>query len=155
MAYFDDPAHRAQWEKELAALREERQRRISAGVTRATRANPAKRGEEPAPGNSANLPTFEELVRQAAERRMNKAPRKSAEPSVPQKQPAENHAENLQEKRPEKRPEIRRENPAARGTIRERITFSQLLAEEENRRQLTPPDSGAEKRREMEAGNAR
>ena len=149
MAYFDDPAHRAQWEKELAALREERQRRISAGVTR------ARNGQEPAPGNSANLPTFEELVRQAAERRMNKAPRKSAEPSVPQKQPAENHAENLPEKRPEKRSEIRRENPAARGTIRERITFSQLLAEEENRRQLTPPDSGAEKRREMEAGNAR
>lgn len=148
MAYFDDPAHRAQWEKELAALREERQRRISSGVTRA---NPAKRGEEPAPGNSANLPTFEELVRQAAERRMNKAPRKSAEPSAPQKQPAENHAENL----PEKRPKISRKNPAARGTIRERITFSQLLAEEENRRQLTTPDSGAEKRREMEAGNAR
>lgn len=151
MAYFDDPAHKAQWEKELAALREERQRRISSGVTRANPANPAKRGEEPAPGNSANLPTFEELVRQAAERRMNKAPRKSAEPSAPQKQPAENHAENL----PEKRPEIRRENPAARGTIRERITFSQLLAEEENRRQLTTPDSGAEKHREMEAGNAR
>lgn len=152
MAYFDDPAHRAQWEKELAALREERQRRISSGVTRA---NPARRGEEPAPGNSANLPTFEELVRQAAERRMSKAPRKSAEPSAPQKQPAENHAENLPEKHPEIRPEIRRENPAARGTIRERITFSQLLAEEENRRQLTTPDSGAEKRREMEAGNAR
>lgn len=145
MAYFDDPAHRAQWEKELAALREERQRRISAGVTR------ARNGQEPAPGNSANLPTFEELVRQAAERRMNKAPRKSAEPSAPPKQPAENHAENLQEKRPE----IRREYPAARGNIRERITFSQLLAEEENRRQLTTPDSGAEKRREMEAGNAR
>ena len=131
MAYFDDPAHKAQWERELAALREERQRRMASGPARVRRG-----GQEPArtePERSARLPSFEELVRQAGERRENKGLRKPEEQA---EVPLKNHPEKT----------------VPRGTIRERITFSQLLAEED-RRQLTAA-AGAGKQRVMEAGNA-
>lgn len=126
MAYFDDPAHKAQWEKELAALREERQRRV----------NSAAKREVSAHENTVKLPAFEELVRQAAERHENKILRKSAEPSAaaPKNQP---------------------KAPAARGNIRERITFSQLLAEDEPRRSAAPTGSVKNRQITMEAGNAR
>lgn len=66
MAYFDDPAHKAQWEKELAALREEKQRRMNSGTAGGKKQQP----------DAEKLPTFEELVQQAALRHQNRELRK-------------------------------------------------------------------------------
>lgn len=68
MAYFDDPAHKAQWEKELAALREEKQRRMNSGTAG---------GKKPQQANAVKLPTFEELVQQAALRHQNRELRRA------------------------------------------------------------------------------
>lgn len=127
MAYFDDPTHKAQWEKELAALRAEKQRRIESGITREKRSAAVRE-------NSVKLPSFEELVRRAAGRYAEKG--KPATAAVSQnKQPEHTSA-------------------AAPGNSRVRMTFSQLLAEEENSHRRTSAVSDREKQRALEAGNA-
>ena len=143
MAYFDDPAHKAQWEKELAALREEKQRRINSG---------AAGGRKPQPQKTVKLPTFEELVQQAALRRQNGELRRQQE--SPRMEAPRNEKTELPapEKSPRREPEKRPET--ARGTERVRMTFAQLVAEEESHRQQTISDHSRQKQRTMEAGNA-
>lgn len=147
MAYFDDPAHKAQWEKELAALREEKQRRMNSGTAG---------GKKPQQANAVKLPTFEELVQQAALRHQNRELRRAPEaPHVELAQPAPQR-ENTEPRKPEaaRRSEPKNQSQPTRGTERVRMTFAQLLAEEENQRHMTAADSSRQKQRTMEAGNA-
>ena len=141
MAYFDDPAHsekRAQWERELAALREERQRRMNSG---------AVSGRKPQSENTVKLPTFEELVQQAALRHQNKEIRK--QPETPQR-------EQMELTKPEEAPrrEQKKWSEQERGNVRVRMTFAELIAEEEKQRPQTVSGISHQKQRTMEAGNA-
>lgn len=124
MAYFDDPAHKAQWEKELAALRQEKQRRMNSEPVN---------GRKPQHENAVKLPTFEELVQQAALRYRNK------ELGKPEKAPGRKQ---------------KTQNEPTHGSERVRITFAQLLAEEEKHSLQKKSVYTPQKQRTMEAGNA-
>lgn len=138
MAYFDDPAHKAQWEKELSALREEKQRRMNSA---------AAGGKKPQRENTVKLPTFEELVRQAALRHQNREIRR--QPEAPQRGQGE-----LQKTEASPRGGRKNQTGPTRGTERVRMTFAQLLAEEEKPRSQTVSDLSRRMQRTMEAGNA-
>ncbi len=151
MTYFDDPAHseqKAQWERELAALREEKQRRVNSQLVN---------GRKPQRENTVKLPTFEELVQQAALRHQNRELRRP--PEAPRGEPvhqAEPRHGNREFSKPEEAPgsELKNQSEPVRGTERVRMTFAQLLAEEDGLRPKTAADSARQKQRTMEAGNA-
>lgn len=65
MAYFDSPKNRAIWEKELASLRRERERRASEGYTPDEEGALNKAEENPL----RKRVTLEELERQESEQR--------------------------------------------------------------------------------------
>lgn len=141
MAYFDDPAHsekRAQWERELAALREERQRRMNSG---------AVSGRKSQRENTVKLPTFEELVQQAALRHQNKE--YGRQPEAPRH-------EQMEPTKPEEAPRREQKKRIApeRGNVRVRMTFAELITEEEMQRPQIVSGISHQKQRTMEAGNA-
>lgn len=102
MGYFDDPKHRAQWEKELSELRKEKAR-INAGlppVSEQTERAVSKNIEKSAPESDIS---FEETADKALEETTFYRETKRSQPE-------------------------RRENEY--GTYRERITFQELLRAE-------------------------
>lgn len=102
MGYFDDPKHRAQWEKELSELRREKAR-INAGlppVSEQTERAVSKNIEKSAPESDIS---FEETADKAFEETTFYRETKRSQPE-------------------------RRENEY--GTYRERITFQELLRAE-------------------------
>lgn len=102
MGYFDDPKHRAQWEKELSELRKEKAR-INAGlppVSEQTERAVSKNIEKSAPESDIS---FEETADKAFEETTFYRETKRSQPE-------------------------RRENEY--GTYRERITFQELLRAE-------------------------
>ena len=122
MGYFDDPKHRAQWEKELSELRKEKAR-INAG-----------------------LPPVSEQT----ERAVNKNIEKSAlESDISFEKTADSSFEETTFYRSDER-ETERSQPERReseyGTYRERITFQELLRAEN----MEAPVKLTQKPRELE-----
>lgn len=142
MGYFDDPKHRAQWERELTALREEKAR-LKAGGQPAAESNPAPQME-----------SEKQVEQRVAERRMESVyeeaipaaepinepvyeePSFTEEPELTEEQELAEEPELFEEpvsetvpqkKNPEK-PTVQRVRPD--GIYREHITFQELLRQE-------------------------
>ena len=137
MGYFDDPKHKAQWEKELSQLREDKAR-IKADL-------------QPVSGEAEHTAdkNFERSVPEndfADEQKFEAAPEeKTAYRNEPEK---EQYDEALSKPRavkkaPESRP-VERERPE--GTYRIKTSFQELLREEN----MEPPQKLTQKPRELE-----
>lgn len=146
MAYFDDPAHKAQWEKELTALREEKQRRMISESANGRKSQQKK---------TVKLPTFEELVQQAALRHSKELRRPPEAPreELPQQEAPRRESHELRKPEASPRREPKTQTKPTRGNERVRMTFAQLVAEEENQRQQKTTYPARQKQRTMEAGN--
>lgn len=131
MGYFDDPKHKAQWEKELFALRKEKER-IQAGlppVEEQAERTVSKKIEKIAPENDfvdeEKLDFAEEKQRESAEETtFYRAPEKNAKASA----------------------KSRTERVHADSEYRVRITFEDLLREEN----VYQPPKLTQKPRELE-----
>ena len=129
MGYFDDPKHRAQWEKELSALRLEKAR-IQAGLPpveeqRTVSRNLEKSAREKDFVDEEKLDFAEEKQREAAEETtFYRAPEKNAKASA----------------------KPRTERVHADSEYRVRITFEDLLREEN----VYQPPKLTQKPRELE-----
>lgn len=102
MGYFDDPKHRAQWEKELSELRREKAR-INAG-----------------------LPPVSEQTERAVSKNIEKS---APESDISFEETADNSFEETTFYRETKRSQPERRE-SEYGTYRERITFQELLRAE-------------------------
>lgn len=122
MGYFDDPKHRAQWEKELSELRKEKAR-INAG-----------------------LPPVSEQTERAVSKNIEKS---APESDISFEKTADSSFEETTFYRSDER-ETERSQPERReseyGTYRERITFQELLRAEN----MEAPVKLTQKPRELE-----
>lgn len=122
MGYFDDPKHKAQWEKELSELRKEKAR-INAG-----------------------LPPVSEQTERAVSKNIEKSAPKS---DISFEKTADSSFEETTFYRSDER-ETERSQPERReseyGTYRERITFQELLRAEN----MEAPVKLTQKPRELE-----
>lgn len=136
MGYFDDPKHKAQWEKELSALREEKAR-MKAGmppVSEQAERTADRNLERTAPENDF---VAEEILKETAEEKVAAPemetpdePVRSEKAESVREESAEKaaHEEKAVEKSEEKAPV---KQPAKRirpeGIYREKISFQELL----------------------------
>lgn len=159
MGYFDDPKHRAQWEKELSALREEKARLKAGGQPVSDEAQPSVQMEaekhfaERTAEQEIN-PVYEDVYTPEPE---NEPVHEEVYTPEPENEPVYEEAELTEEpimsaeppkKTPEK-PHTQRVRPD--GIYRERITFQELLRQEnmEPRIKLTQRPHVAERTKEV------